>query len=67
MPYYDDDGNELNPHLIPKPELCVGCRKDESEDWEDEILCNLNKLDQSGKEEFVCHAFVPRRQGPIFN
>jgi hypothetical protein len=26
--YYDDDGNQLNPELIPKPGLCLTCKKD---------------------------------------
>jgi len=26
--YFDDDGNQINPDLIGKPDLCVSCRKD---------------------------------------
>lgn len=61
MPYYDDDGNELNPNLIPKPHLCVGCLKDEVGDEMEQILCNLTRLDQAGEKEFRCYAFVPKR------
>jgi len=25
--YFDDDGNQLNPDLIPKPGLCLTCKK----------------------------------------
>jgi hypothetical protein len=53
--YYDDDGEKLNPNLIPKPDLCATCRKDENED--EEILCNLNRLDQAGEKEFICYAY----------
>jgi hypothetical protein len=60
MPFFDDHGNELNPDLISKPDLCVGCRKDETEDEEEQILCNLTRLDQSNEKEFVCHGFVPK-------
>lgn len=60
MPYFDDDGNELNPDLIPKPHLCVGCLHDESSHPLDEILCNLTRLDQQREQAFVCGAFVPR-------
>ena len=60
MPYFDDDGTELNPDLIPKPHLCVGCRQDESEDQEEHVLCALNRLDQRDEEDFVCYAFVPK-------
>ena len=60
MPYFDDDGNELNPDLIPKPSLCVGCLKDDTEDGNERTLCNLTRLDQSGEKEFQCYAFVPK-------
>jgi hypothetical protein len=53
--YYDDDGNKLNPDLIPKPGLCLICIKDI--DPNEEILCNLNRLDQKDKKEFHCNAF----------
>ena len=55
MPYYDDDGNELNPDLIPKPQLCLSCRK--NDDPGEEVLCNLNRLDQQGESEFKCFAY----------
>jgi hypothetical protein len=60
MPYYDDDGNELNPDLIPKPSLCVGCVKDESNNETDQVLCTLTRFDQSGEDGFKCFAFVPK-------
>ncbi len=53
--YYDDDGEKLNPNLISKPDLCTTCRKDENED--EEMLCNLNRLDQAGEKEFICYAY----------
>ena len=53
--YFDDDGNELNPDLIPKPGLCISCAK--NEDPEEEVLCTLNRLDQSGESEFKCYAY----------
>ena len=59
MAYFDDDGNELNPDLIPKPHLCVGCQHDDVADETENVLCNLTRLDQSGEAEFICHAFVP--------
>lgn len=55
MPYYDDDGNELNPDLIPIPQLCHSCRK--KEDPNEKILCALNRLDQRNDEEFICYAY----------
>lgn len=52
---FDDDGNKLNPELIPKPSLCVLCRKDD--DPEEEMLCLLNRWDQRGEGELRCGAF----------
>jgi len=56
MPYYDDDGNELDPSTIVLPQLCLLCEK--KDDPGEEILCNLNRLDQQGDVEFRCGAFV---------
>jgi hypothetical protein len=55
MPYFDDDGNELNPNLIPKPQLCMSCKKDD--DLGEEILCNLTRLDQRDGSAFKCFAY----------
>ena len=56
MPYYDDDGNELDPSILPIPRMCLMC--DKKDEPEEEILCNLNRLDQRGKRPFKCAAFV---------
>jgi hypothetical protein len=59
MPYYDDDGNELDPESIVKPALCHLCAKNniEEEFPDEEILCNLTRLDQAGDVEFKCGGF----------
>lgn len=57
--YYDDEGNELNPDLIPKPGLCLLCIQNETTDPEENILCNLNRLDQNGSDDFKCGEFEP--------
>ena len=54
-PFFDDAGNEINPHLIPKPGLCVTCRKDD--DPNEEILCTLTRMDQRGEKKFKCSAY----------
>lgn len=59
MPYFDDDGRELNPDLIPKPGLCVACANDDTEDEMEHVLCNLTRLDQQD-EAFVCYTYVPK-------
>jgi hypothetical protein len=56
MPYYDDDGNEIDPTGIPIPRMCLMCEK--KDEPTEEILCNLNRLDQAGETHFKCGAFV---------
>ena len=55
--FYDDDGTEFNPDLIPKPSLCISCRRDGLR--EKEIFCNLTRADQQGEYEFICNAYEP--------
>ena len=59
MPYFDDDGTEVNPELYPKPYLCIGCARDSAMDELENILCTLTRLDQRETEEFICLAFIP--------
>ncbi|AQQ71176.1 hypothetical protein SMSP2_01542 [Limihaloglobus sulfuriphilus] len=54
--FYDDDGTEINPDLIPKPALCVACKKD-GISGKEEILCALTRADQQGEDEFRCDAY----------
>ena len=44
MKFYDDDGTEITPDLVPKPSLCLLCIKDD--DPKEEPLCLLNRFDQ---------------------
>jgi len=60
---FDDDGNAINIHSIPKPELCVICKSNDIEDEEENILCNLNRFDQRNEKEFKCGAFEPKGKG----
>ena len=57
--FYHDDGTEVNPDLIPKPDLCISCKKDGMNANED-ILCTLNRMDQLGESEFKCYAYEPK-------
>ena len=57
--YFDDDGTEINQDLIPKPDLCISCKKD-GQSGEEEILCNLTRTDQQGSEDFYCEAYEPK-------
>ena len=54
--FYNDDGTEFNPDLIPKPDLCISCKRD-GLDAEEEIICNLTRADQEGEDEFICEAY----------
>jgi hypothetical protein len=55
---FDDDGYEINPDSIKKPSLCLVCLKNIDPDWEEELLCNLNRNDQADeKKEFKCGEF----------
>ena len=58
--FYDDDGTEVNPDLIPKPSLCISCKKDGIRN--EEILCNLNRMAQLEKPEFICEAYEPKEE-----
>ncbi len=55
--FISDDGSEINPELVPKPSLCVTCKKDS--DQNEEILCTLTRADQEGEVKFICHAYEP--------
>ena len=60
MPYFNDDGTEFNPDLIPKPSLCLACPNDDTDDEIERMLCNLTRADQQGEEDFICYAYVPK-------
>ena len=55
MRYYNDDGSEYNPVLVSLPTLCMSCKK--REDPNEEIVCNLTRMDQLGEPEFICYAY----------
>lgn len=56
MPYYDHHGNELDPTTLTVPRLCTICEK--MDDENEEILCNIIRLDQRDNKEFKCRVFV---------
>ena len=57
--YFDDDGTEINPDLVPKPDLCISCKKD-GQPGQKEILCNLMRADQQGEEYLHCETYEPK-------
>ena len=56
--YFDDDGTELNPDLVPLPSLCLLCVNED--DPSQEVLCNLTRLDQRDEAAFQCFAYKPK-------
>jgi hypothetical protein len=56
--FYNDDGTKINTEFIPKPSLCVACKKNRAEE-EEEILCILTRIDQKDSIDFECDAYEP--------
>ena len=54
---YDDEGNKIDLHSIPVPPLCIICESYDADNWEENLLCNLNRFDQKNSKEFICDAF----------
>ena len=59
--YFDDDGTEINPNLVSKPDLCITCKKN-ALSGEEEILCNLTRTDKQGQDEFACDLYESKDQ-----
>ena len=59
MKFYDDDGAEITPDLVPKPGLCLSCVKDD--DPTEAHLCLLNRFDQQDEDKFRCFAYESRK------
>lgn len=52
-----DDGTPVDPSLVHIPDLCLSCSIYLSEDWEDNILCTLTRMNLQEGEEFECFAY----------
>jgi hypothetical protein len=55
--FFDDDGNKDNPNLLPKPQLCLSCKSNEDEGWEENLLCQMNRWDQRNSLDFKCCSY----------
>lgn len=55
--FYDDDGNKIDSSTVPVPELCRHCMSNVIVDWDENLLCLMNRYDQRKKTEFACGAF----------
>lgn len=52
---FTDDGYQVDVDLIAKPLLCLSCVH--NDDPNEELLCNLNRMDQKDEKNFVCFAY----------
>jgi hypothetical protein len=55
--FYNDDGTKIDPESVPVPGLCIICRKYQIEDWDENLLCMMNRNDQRNERDFQCGAF----------
>jgi hypothetical protein len=53
--FFDDDGNEINMDIIPKPSLCISCKNNDNP--KEEVFCNMTRYDQKDEQEFKCFAY----------
>jgi hypothetical protein len=54
---FDDDGFMINMDSIKKPALCMTCFKNYIDDWDENLLCDLNRADQRDNKDFKCGAY----------
>ena len=54
---FDDDGFMINMDSIKKPTLCMTCFKNFIADWDENLLCDMNRADQRDEKEFECYAY----------
>lgn len=55
--FYDDDGNKIDLHSVPVPGLCIICENYQIDDWDENLLCLMNRNDQRNEADFKCGAF----------
>ena len=55
--FYNDDGTKIDPESVPIPGLCIICRKYQIDDWDENLLCLMNRHDQRNERDFNCGAF----------
>ncbi len=54
---FDDDRTPVNPESTPVPDLCVICKKHQSDVIEENHLCNQIRSDQHDSNKFSCTEF----------
>ena len=59
--FFDDQGNRIDPSSIPTPGLCILCAKYDSDFWEDEVFCTLERYNATlDGGDFRCEMFTRR-------
>jgi len=53
---YDDEGNKVDLLSIPTPDLCLSCAKFLIDDWDENLLCDMNRADER-EEGVLLHFF----------
>jgi len=53
--FFDDNENEINMDINPKPSLCISCINNENP--KEEVFCNMTRNDQKDEQEFKCFAY----------
>jgi hypothetical protein len=54
---FNDDGYEIKKETIKMQSLCLDCRKNLIDDWDENLLCDMNRADQRNEKEFKCGAY----------
>ncbi len=54
---FDDDGYEIRRDTIKMQPLCLTCIKNYIDDWEENLLCDMNRNDQRNEKEFKCGTY----------
>jgi len=57
--FYDDNGDKIEPDTVPVPGLCLVCKSHQADDWDENLLCMMNRFDQRNNDNFECGAFQP--------
>lgn len=55
--FFDDDGNKIDFQEMPIPDLCRICKSYHISDWDENLLCLMNRSDQRNEPNFICGAF----------
>jgi hypothetical protein len=55
--FFDDDGYEIRRDTIKMQPLCLTCIRNNIDDWEGNLLCDMNRNDQRDEKEFKCGVY----------